>query len=113
MPALLSAAWVSILTSRHEGLPCAVVESLAAGVPVVATAVDGTVEVVRDGVNGYLVPPGEVARLADRVAALLVDRETRSRLARAAPLGLEDFDIEHVVHQHEELYRWLTAGARS
>ena len=52
VPGLLAATTVSVLTSRHEGLPCSVVESLAAGVPVVATAVDGTVEVVRSGDNG-------------------------------------------------------------
>ncbi|MCW8984263.1 MAG: glycosyltransferase family 4 protein [Thermoanaerobaculales bacterium] len=56
VPGLLAATSVSVLTSRHEGLPCSVVESLAAGVPVVATAVDGTVEVVRSGDNGLLAP---------------------------------------------------------
>lgn len=113
VPGLLAAAWVSVLTSRHEGLPCAVVESLASGTPVVATAVDGTVEVVRDGVNGFLVPPGDVATTAARVVELLADGDVRSRLARAAGQDLEDFDIDRMVRRHEELYRWLTAGARS
>ena len=107
VPAVLAATRVSVLTSRHEGLPCAVVESLAAGVPVVATAVDGTVEVVRDGVNGFLAAAGDVATLSARVADLLMDDGLHARCAAAAPDGLEDFDIDRMVRQHEELYRCL------
>jgi glycosyltransferase involved in cell wall biosynthesis len=107
VPALLAASRVSVMSSRHEGLPRAVVESLAAGVPVVATAVDGTPEVVRDGVNGFLVEAGDVDGLADRVMALLTDDELHDRTALAAPHGLEEFDIDLMVRQQEDLYRWL------
>ncbi len=108
VPALLAATAVSVLTSRHEGLPRAVVESLAAGVPVVATAVDGTAEVVRHGVNGFLAPPGDVAALAAGVVALLRRPELRARLAAAAREGLEEFDIDRMVREQEVLYRWLS-----
>jgi glycosyltransferase involved in cell wall biosynthesis len=107
VPALLAATTVSVLTSRHEGLPRAVVESLAAGVPVVATAVDGTVEVVRDGVNGLLAPAGDVAGLAAAVVALLRDPQRRARMAAAAGRGLEEFDVDRMVREQEVLYRWL------
>ena len=113
VPGLLAASRVSVLTSRHEGLPRAAVESLAAGVPVVATAVDGTPEVVRDGCNGFLVAAGDVAGIARRVRGLLVDGELHRRLAAAAPQGLEAFDIDHMVRQQEELYRWLGGRSRS
>lgn len=113
VPGLLAASRVSVLTSRHEGLPRAAVESLAAGVPVVATAVDGTPEVVRHGVNGFLAEAGDVASLARRVCALLRDDELHRRLAAAAPLGLEDFDIDRMVRKQEELYRWLLGRSRS
>ncbi len=104
VPGLLAATTVSVLTSRHEGLPCSVVESLAAGVPVVATAVDGTVEVVRSGANGLLAPAGDVRALAEGVCTILADTETRERFAAAASVGLEAFDHDLMVRQQEELY---------
>jgi glycosyltransferase involved in cell wall biosynthesis len=113
VPGLLAATAVSVLSSRHEGLPCSVVESLAAGVPMVATAVDGTPEVVRPGINGELVPPGDPAKLADAVVSILTDDELRSALSEAAGDGLESFDRNHMVRKHEELYRWLVGRTRS
>ena len=104
VPGLLAATTVSVLTSRHEGLPCSIVESLAAGVPVVATAVDGTVEVVRSGGNGFLAPAGDVRALAEGVSTILTDAETRERFAAAASVGLEAFDHDLMVRQQEELY---------
>jgi glycosyltransferase involved in cell wall biosynthesis len=113
VPGLLAASRVSVLTSCHEGLPRAAVESLAAGVPVVATAVDGTPEVVKDDRNGFLVEPGDVNGIARRVRALLCDDELHRRLAAAAAEGLEEFDIDRMVRQQEELYRWLLGRSRS
>lgn len=113
VPGLLAAARVSVLTSRHEGLPRAAVESLAAGVPVVATAVDGTPEVVSHGVNGFLVDAGDVVGLARRVCAVLRNDELYRRLAAAAPQHLEEFDIDRMVRQQEDLYRWLLGRSRS
>jgi len=111
VPAVLAAATVATLTSRFEGLPRAVVEALAAGVPVVAMAVDGVVEVVRDGVNGFLVPPGDVAAMAERVVAVLATPGLRSRLAARAGEGLEEFDRDRMVRQQEALY-WELACRR-
>jgi glycosyltransferase involved in cell wall biosynthesis len=110
---VLAATTVSVLTSRHEGLPCSVVESLAAGVPMVATAVDGTVEVVRPGENGELAPAGDVAALTERVSSLLEQPSLRERYARAARDGLEDFDRDRMVSQQEELYAWIGPTNRS
>jgi glycosyltransferase involved in cell wall biosynthesis len=113
VPGLLAATSVSVLTSRHEGLPCSVVESLAAGVPVVATAVDGTVEVVRSGDNGLLAPAGDIQGLAKAIDRLLVDPGLRAQMAAAAREGLEDFDRELMVKQQEDLYRWMCSRSRS
>lgn len=108
VPGLLGATDVALLTSRHEGLPRAVVEALAAGVPVVATAVDGTPEVVRDGVNGMLAPAGDIERLAAEVCTLLEDEDRRRVMGEAAVLGLEAFDINLMVRRQEELYQCLS-----
>ena len=113
VPGLLAATDVSVLTSRHEGLPCSVVESLAAGVPVVATAVDGTVEVVRPGVNGFLAAAGDVIALADHVCAILESPDLGRRLADAAPENLDDFDLDLMVRQQEDLYRCIGPKSHS
>ena len=110
IPGLLTATSVSVLSSHHEGLPCSVVESLAAGVPVVATAVDGTPEVIRPGVNGELVAPGDPGGLAAAVLAILGDDERRRSMAAAAADGLDDFDRNRMVRQLEELYRWMVGS---
>jgi glycosyltransferase involved in cell wall biosynthesis len=113
VPGLLAATDVSVLTSRHEGLPRAVVESLAAGVPVVATAVDGTPEVVQHGVNGFLAEPGDVGALARRLCTLLEDSGLRRRMGVAAREGLAEFDIDLMVRSQEELYTCLLGRSRS
>jgi glycosyltransferase involved in cell wall biosynthesis len=69
--------------------------------------------VVRDGANGFLAEPGDVAGIARRVAALLRDDELHRRLAAAAPEGLDDFDIDRMVRQQEDLYRWLLGRSHS
>ena len=113
VPGLLAATDISVLTSRHEGLPCSVVESLAAGVPVVATAVDGTVEVVRSQDNGFLVASGDVVEMADAVGRLVADPDLRKRMGAAAREGLEEFDLDLMVRQQEDLYRWMVSNSRS
>ncbi len=111
VPALLDAATVATLTSRFEGLPRALVEALAASVPVAAMAVDGVEEVVRDGRNGFAVAEGDVEALAERVAAILGDGALRARLAAAAGDGLAEFERATMISQQEELYRELAGAA--
>ena len=80
---LLDAADVFVLPSRHEGMPMAALEAMDAGLPVVATDVTGTAEVVEDGTTGRLVRAGDSVGLADTLAELLADEDQRARLAAA------------------------------
>jgi glycosyltransferase involved in cell wall biosynthesis len=73
---------LSVLPSFTEGLPTVVLESFAAGVPVVATAVGGTPEAVDDGVDGYLVPPGDPTALARRILEVLGAGDRRREMGR-------------------------------
>ena len=81
---ILAAADAGLLSSRWENFPHLVVEALAAGTPVIATAVGGVPEIVRDGENGLLVPPGDPAALAAAMRRLITDAGLHSRLAAAA-----------------------------
>jgi glycosyltransferase involved in cell wall biosynthesis len=82
---LFRAADASVLSSSWENFPHTVVEALAVGCPVLATAVGGVPEVVQDGVNGLLVRPDDPPALATAIERLFADRELRRRLAEAAP----------------------------
>jgi len=83
LDSLIGAADVVVLPSFTEGLSNVALEASAAGVPLVATAVGGTPEVVVDGMTGYLVPPGDPAALAERVSELLRDSTARARMSAA------------------------------
>lgn len=111
--AALAAATVVTLTSRFEGLPRVVVEALAARRAVVAMAVNGVVEVIEDGGNGFLVPEGDVAALTERVGRILDDGDLRRRLENRAGDGLDAFDRDIMVHQQEELYEELRCRSGS
>jgi poly(glycerol-phosphate) alpha-glucosyltransferase len=81
----LTTASASILTSRHEGQPLAVLESLAAGCPVVAYAIKyGPADMIIDGEHGFLVPDGDIDAVADRVVRILTDRTMAERMSRNA-----------------------------
>jgi len=107
VPQLLRAADCFLLTSRWEGLPRAVLEALLAGLPVVATAADGVTDVVRDGVNGYVVPIGDSVRLAERLLELVRAPALRRRMGAAAAALPDEFDIHAMVRRQETLYAEL------
>jgi glycosyltransferase involved in cell wall biosynthesis len=113
LPAIYDAATVVTLTSRFEGLPRVLVEALAARRPVAAMRVDGVPEVVQDGVNGVLVPPGDLAGLAEVVAQMLADEGYRGKLAAAPREALAEWDRDRMVRQQEELYEELACQTGS
>jgi glycosyltransferase involved in cell wall biosynthesis len=88
---LFRAADASLLPSSWENFPHTVVEALAVGTPVIATAVGGVPEVVRDGGNGLLVPAGDPDGLASAIARFFEDEELRRRLGVAAAPSVAGF----------------------
>jgi glycosyltransferase involved in cell wall biosynthesis len=100
---------LAALSSHTEGLPVAVLEALAAGVPVVATAVGGTPEVVEDGVNGYLVPPANPDALARRLLDGLADEPRRRAMgAHGWRRARDQFSIRAQGSAYLRLFEALT-----
>jgi len=110
VPELLDEVTVSVLPSLSEGLSNAILESMAAGVPVVATAVGGNPEAVKHGVTGLLVPPRNSAALGAAICALLEDPGRASRLGRAGRERVQErFSEERMVRDTQEFYLSLLA----
>lgn len=110
VPAWMADLDVVALSSRNEGTPVALIEALAAGRPVVATAVGGVPFVVHDGRNGWLVPPEDPAALAEVIEACLADPAEAARRAAAGRTEvLERFAAERLVADVRALYREVTA----
>lgn len=99
---------VFVLPSFAEGVPVSLMEAMAAGIPVVTTQIAGVSELVEEGISGYLVPPGDVISLTDRIKTLLIDNQLRARLGAAGRAKVEkDFNIHHEVGR---LHRVITAA---
>ena len=110
VPAVLSAADVAVMPSLNEALSNVLLESMAAGAPVVATRVGGTPEALTDGETGLLVPPGDAGAIVRAVSRLLNDRELACRLGHAARTRIaERFSVDRMVHATEEIYAELLA----
>lgn len=92
-----------------EGLGIILLQAGAAGVPVVAASVGGVPEIIRDRVNGLLVPPGDAGDLAGAIIRLLDAKDLRIRLGRAGREIVErEFSVEHMVRGNLQVYRELT-----
>ena len=108
VPEILAALDIFVLSSRREGLPLAVLEAMAAGLPVVATVVGGVPEVVVDGVTGFLVPPLNPVALAEALLSLLQDPARCKAMGRAGYKRVKQcFSMEQMTRQIESLYEEL------
>lgn len=103
--AYFRAAALFCLPSRAEGLPMVLLEAMAQGLPVVCTRVGSIPEVVRDGEDGYLVPPGDVDGLSERLCQLLGAPDDRARMGQVCRERLQEkFTLERCVERLLEIY---------
>jgi glycosyltransferase involved in cell wall biosynthesis len=104
VPQLLRTVDMLVLPSRFEGLPLVLLEAMAAGCPVVATAVDGPGEILRDRESALLVPPADPATLARAIRTLMVDPQRRRDLAINAMAEVRGFSIRNTARSLIALY---------
>ena len=107
---VLAAADVFLFASLYEGLPNALLEAMAVGLPAVSTAVGGIPEVVTEGKTGYLVPVRRPDLIAQRMVMLASDSELRCKLGAGARERMKAFSMERMVRAYEDLYERVLAG---
>jgi glycosyltransferase involved in cell wall biosynthesis len=98
---------IFVSSSRWEGLPGVVLESMAAGIPIVATDIPGTNEIIEDKINGLLVEPGNPEKLAEGILAMLSDRDVREKYATAAYKKLSDYSVQNIAKLYETVYQGI------
>jgi glycosyltransferase involved in cell wall biosynthesis len=113
LPAYYAAADVFAFHTLHEGMGIVLLEALASGCPVVTTAAGGTVDIVRDGDSGLLVPPGDANAFAGAVIRLLRDSTLRAALrARARRTAETEFDWDVVAGRYLDVFEAARATPR-
>ncbi len=105
IPQMMAAMDVFLLTSLWEGLPRVIPQAMSMRLPVIATSVDGSTEIIADGLNGYLCPPGNVNCLVDRCLKLLEDSDLRQSISlKGRETAVENFDLNQMIAQIDDLY---------
>jgi glycosyltransferase involved in cell wall biosynthesis len=106
---LLGEARLFVLPSYQEGLPMAILEAMAAGLPVIATSVGGIPEVVKDGYNGFLVAPGDIEALAEKLALLASDSHLCGIMGeRSHEFAVRELDVKPYIKRLVALYEVIT-----
>ncbi|MDR2399450.1 MAG: glycosyltransferase family 4 protein [Endomicrobium sp.] len=102
---ILKASDIFVLTSLWEGLPCTIIESMCCSIPVIANAVDGVKEIVKDRETGFLIEPYDYEKTAENVVYLLNDKHILKDMGLKGFNSIsQDYDINTSVKQHENLY---------
>jgi len=100
----MAAADVLVLPSTREGFSNAVIEAMAAGLPIIASDVGGNAEAVEDGKEGIIIPPLQVEGLTCAMRRMLMEHQTRSSMSAAARVKAQRFSLDTMLHETEQLY---------
>ncbi len=103
VPNHISFAEIFVLSSDMEGMPNALMEAMALGIPCVATDVSGVRDIITDGENGYIIPVGDKDAMVDRIIKLIESKELRNKFSENSIVVLSKFDKEKVFKQWLEL----------
>ena len=110
LPAVFAHADLLVLPSLYEELGTVLLEAMQAALPIVASKTGGIPDVIENGVNGMLVPPGDPEALARAIDCLLADRKLACRLSEGAQERAKDYDWEVLAERVLRVYRGVTAG---
>jgi glycosyltransferase involved in cell wall biosynthesis len=108
IPAQLYRGSFAVSPSRWEGMPNAVLEAMACGIPCVATRVSGSEDIIQHGKNGLLVEVGDYQAMAQAILTMLRDRERTRRCGQAARLRIEQaYSLDHITDMYVALYQHI------
>jgi glycogen(starch) synthase len=110
LPAVLAHADLLVLPSLYEELGTVLLEAMQAALPIVASKTGGIPDVIEDGVNGLLVPPGDPEALARAIDRVLADRKLARRLSEGVQERVKDYDWEVLAERVLRIYQDVTAG---
>lgn len=105
---LLAASDMFLFTTKQEGLPRSTMEAMASGLPCVASKIRGNVDLIEDGVNGFLCDPQDAEGFADKIRILLDDPALAEKFSRNGLQKIKDFDTRIVIEQLREIYSAIT-----
>ena len=106
---VLQGADIACLPSYREGLPTCLIEAASCGLPIVTTNVPGCREVVRDGINGILVPPADAHALAKALEELILNTEKRKRFGEVGrKIASDEFSVQHIISETMRVYDHLS-----
>ena len=96
-----------MFTSRQEGLARSLMEAMDSGLPAVCTQIRGNVDLIEDGVGGYLVPVGDSKAFAEKITILAADREKAQQMGRANREKIKRYSLETVEAELQSIYEML------
>jgi len=109
---LVSSSDILLSTSKEEGLPTVIVEAMALGKCVIATAVGGVPEIIKDRKNGILVPPSAPDKIAQAVIELLDNSEMRREISKTAVRDIEGFSWDKITSEYLKIYEKATESSQ-